>query len=113
MNTPAGFFQGRIGRQTFWLKFLAFVAINAACGLVRGDALTRLLLNLFQVPFFIWLGIAPQVRRWHDRDKSGWMVLINVFPILGWLWTISELGFLRGTVGPNRFGEDPLSTQSK
>lgn len=24
------------------------------------------------------------------------------------LWLLFEIGFLRGTVGPNRFGDDPL-----
>jgi len=25
-----------------------------------------------------------------------------------WTWSFVELAFLRGTVGPNRYGEDPL-----
>jgi uncharacterized membrane protein YhaH (DUF805 family) len=25
------------------------------------------------------------------------------------LWMLIELGFLRGTIGPNRYGPDPLS----
>jgi uncharacterized membrane protein YhaH (DUF805 family) len=29
-------------------------------------------------------------------------------PILGPLWLFIELGLLRGTVGPNKYGRDPL-----
>ncbi len=59
-------------------------------------------------------GIALGVRRIHDFDKSGWLYLIvllggfipiaSIFISIGWL----IVNFLRGTVGPNRFGEDPL-----
>jgi len=28
--------------------------------------------------------------------------------VVGWLWHLIECGFLRGTIGPNRFGQDPL-----
>jgi uncharacterized membrane protein YhaH (DUF805 family) len=47
------------------------------------------------------------VRRWHDRNKSGWMVLINLIPIVGGLWSFLELGFLPGTKWVNEYGPDP------
>ena len=46
-------------------------------------------------------------KRWHDRDKSGWWSLIVLIPGIGGIWMLIELGFLRGTAGPNRFGSDP------
>jgi uncharacterized membrane protein YhaH (DUF805 family) len=55
----------------------------------------------------IWPSLAVQVKRWHDRDKSGWMVLINFIPIVGFLWTFIECGFLDGTPGPNKYGPSP------
>ncbi len=54
-----------------------------------------------------WTHLAVFVKRWHDRDKSGWWVLINLIPIIGWFWTLIECGFLDGTVGPNKYGPDP------
>jgi len=59
-------------------------------------------------------GIALGVRRIHDFDKSGWLYLIVIFggwiPIVGILVSIGWIivNFIRGTVGPNRFGDDPL-----
>ena len=56
----------------------------------------------------MWIGLAAQIRRWHDRGRSGWRVLVNLIPIVGALWTLVELGFMKGTDGVNRFGANPL-----
>ncbi len=122
-------FQGRIGRQTWWLAYvLPLMGISILCS-VLDIALGFVSLEdaapaegygyAFQTqgigPFgllslipLIWGGLAGQVKRWHDRDKSGWFVLINFIPLIGAIWAVIELGFLRGTPGPNRFGPDPL-----
>jgi uncharacterized membrane protein YhaH (DUF805 family) len=51
--------------------------------------------------------ILVHIKRWHDRDKSGWWMLILFVPIIGAIWFLIELGFLPGTPGPNRFGQPP------
>src|SRR3546814_14546367 len=56
----------------------------------------------------LWPGIVIAIKRWHDRDKSGWWILIVLIPIVGPIWALVENGFLAGTAGPNRFGPDPL-----
>ncbi len=48
--------------------------------------------------------IIVYIKRFHDRDKSGWWVLIGLVPLIGQLWLLIECGFLAGTPGPNRFG---------
>jgi uncharacterized membrane protein YhaH (DUF805 family) len=57
--------------------------------------------------FLLWLAIAVSVKRYHDHDRSGWFLLIALIPQLGTFWVLIELGLLRGTRGPNRFGPDP------
>jgi uncharacterized membrane protein YhaH (DUF805 family) len=54
-----------------------------------------------------WPAIAVSAKRWHDRDKSAWWVLIAFIPLIGQLWALVDNGFLRGTRGPNRFGPEP------
>ncbi|HAE49771.1 MAG TPA: DUF805 domain-containing protein, partial [Tistrella mobilis] len=54
--------------------------------------------------------LAIGARRCHDRGRSGWFQLIMLIPLIGWIWLLVEIGFLRGTEGPNRFGPDPLHT---
>ena len=59
---------------------------------------------------WLWTHLAVFVKRWHDRDKSGWMILLILIPIvniIGFFWTLIECGFLDGTIGPNKFGPDP------
>lgn len=58
--------------------------------------------------FTIWSSLAIAAKRWHDRDKSGWMSLVYLIPLVGPLWMLIECGFLRGTAGPNSYGGDPL-----
>ena len=36
--------------------------------------------------------------------------IFNIAFIIIGIWFLIELGFLRGTVGPNTFGPDPLQT---
>ncbi len=102
-------FQGRISRRSYWLfalltlPFIALVMLinrNAGNPPLQGPgALLSLLL--------LWPSLAVQVKRWHDRDKSGGWVLITLIPLIGGLWALIENGFLPGTAGSNRFGPDP------
>jgi uncharacterized membrane protein YhaH (DUF805 family) len=46
------------------------------------------------------------VRRFHDQDKSGWFVLLNLIPYIGGIIVLVFM-CLEGTRGPNRFGPDP------
>jgi len=120
-------FQGRIPRQTFWIYSLAiwavFFVLGFIIGFVAGPKTTivdghvvqsspgiifGLLMLIIYVPA-IWIGLALQIKRWHDRAKSGWWVLIGLIPFVGAVWAFIECGCLRGTVGPNQFGEDPTN----
>lgn len=120
-------FQGRIGRKTWWLGYvlplvglsivataldvgLGFVTVEDAAPADGYAVETRGIgpFGLLSLVPMLWGGLAGQVKRWHDRDKSGWFVLVSFIPLIGAIWVLVELGFLRGTAGPNRFGPDPL-----
>jgi uncharacterized membrane protein YhaH (DUF805 family) len=51
----------------------------------------------------IYPSIAVSVKRAHDRDRSGWFVLLGLVPLVN-LWVVVELGFLAGTPGANTYG---------
>ncbi len=53
--------------------------------------------------------LAFYTKRLHDRNRSGWFLLILLIPLIGAIWLIIELGFLRGTKGPNKYGADPAA----
>ena len=101
--------RGRIGRQRWWLWGVAMplgMALYLTVLLrVVGVAprYTEVLVNLL----LFWPAIAVSVKRWHDRDKSGWWVLVAFVPVVGWIWALVQNGMLRGDAGPNRFGPPP------
>ena len=100
---------GRIGRRSFWLYgvlslTVAGVVAMALLGIAgmppeRAERLANLLVA--------WPAIAISVKRWHDRDRSAWWVLVGLVPLIGQFWLLIDNGFLRGTRGPNRFGDEP------
>jgi uncharacterized membrane protein YhaH (DUF805 family) len=65
---------------------------------------TDLLVNLL----LLWPALAISAKRWHDRGKSAWWMLVLLIPVIGWLWALVENGCLRGNAGTNRYGPDPL-----
>ena len=117
-------FHGRANRAKFWLValgiFVVEVIIFAVLGSMMGmsadpeQALNAMgpvawiVLLVFGV-VATWISIAVAIKRYHDRNKSGWWVLIVFVPIIGGLWYLIECGFLRGTPGPNNYGPDPLA----
>ncbi len=73
----------------------------------------RLALAAIGYILIIYVSLAIQIKRWHDRNKSGWWVFINAIPYIGIVWSLLELGFPVGTSGPNRFGLDPRQSKEK
>jgi len=117
-------FQGRANRAKFWLVALGIFVVEmivfaATFGgaAMSGDPeqmasaigpLAGIVIFVFVV-IATWISIAVAVKRYHDRNKSGWWVLIVFVPVIGGLWYLIECGFLRGTPGPNNYGPDPLA----
>ena len=104
-------FEGRIGRKAFWFAIAIFFVAQVVAGLLdwmvagsRGGVISAIVSLVLLIA-----SIAVSVKRWHDRDKSGWWYLIAFIPVVGGIWMLVENGFLRGTPGPNRFGPDPLA----
>jgi uncharacterized membrane protein YhaH (DUF805 family) len=103
-------FQGRLSRKPFWL-FTIVVGIAQGSVLLFDQAAFGNNWGPFTFIFVLitlWPSLAIQTKRWHDRDKSGFWILINIVPIIGPLWAFIENGFLKGNEFRNRFGENPL-----
>jgi uncharacterized membrane protein YhaH (DUF805 family) len=165
-------FRGRLSRKPYWIASLvllvvvvaAIVAITFVAVETMDPDVARWPALLLQLAI-IYPASAVMVKRFQDRNRSGWMVLLLVVPallltigdvagLLGepiplsaydgvdfdagfftlwtealkiefqyrpvdvilnfWLiavtiWFVIELGFLRGTPGPNPYGADPLA----
>jgi uncharacterized membrane protein YhaH (DUF805 family) len=144
-------FGGRINRAKYWLVILINLIVPNVAGVIAAMVLGMSaidfesgelpsaanpglwiagLIGLAIVVFSIWTGLAAGIKRLHDRNKSGWWILvfgalpvafgaasglmgdagyIGLLAALGvWLWAFIELGCLKGTTGPNVYGPDPL-----
>jgi uncharacterized membrane protein YhaH (DUF805 family) len=110
-------FQGRIRRLHYWGASLAQCVLAALAAFVievwfpreRGAPAEPAAMALLAILYVValWSSLAVQIKRWHDRDKNGVWVLINLIPILGGIWALVENGFLDGTQGPNQYGASP------
>lgn len=102
-------FEGRLPRKSFWLYgVLGITLAQMFIYFLLGIAgVSETLASGVAALAVVWPGLAINVKRWHDRDKAGWWVLINLVPLVGTLWTLIECGLLPGTPGDNRFGPDP------
>lgn len=122
-------FNGRSRRTEYWMFALLQVIVYVLCfgmiiaGMPWGELesnpdaepspiaiLGILLIALWWLVTFI-PSLAVKVRRLHDSDKSGWLVLLFVFltfllSIIGWV-VQAVFMLLEGTRGPNQYGDDP------
>ncbi|MHB8882211.1 MAG: DUF805 domain-containing protein [Thermodesulfovibrionales bacterium] len=108
-------FKGRLNRQPFWLYTLCAGLLWLILSLLLGIDITKRGNPKSIIPMLIllWPSLAVQAKRWHDRGKSAWWILINIIPIAGPIWAFVENGCLSGRAGENRFGKDPLGRVSE
>lgn len=108
-------FSGRARRAEYWWFYVLTILFTLPFFFVAGAAGNNSIVGggMFILYFLLSLGIsipslAVLVRRLHDTDKSGWLMLVTLIPLIGGIlllvWVCS-----RGTVGENRFGPDPLA----
>ena len=107
-------FSGRSRRKEFWmfqlgifLLYIAVLILAAILGAIS-ETLSGIVMIIFAIAMLglIIPSIAVAVRRMHDQDKSGWMLLLGLIPLIG---SIILLVFYctEGTPGPNQYGPDP------
>jgi uncharacterized membrane protein YhaH (DUF805 family) len=98
-------FQGRASRSAYWWYALALFIVDVVLQIIsRVAGATALTLLISLILIVIGLSaLSVGVRRLHDSDKTGWLLLIGIIPIVGTIIVIVLL-CLPGTPGQNRFG---------
>jgi uncharacterized membrane protein YhaH (DUF805 family) len=99
-------FSGRSARSEFWYWCLFYLLAAMVTAIIDDAIGVQVTVSLFGLAALLPT-IAVNVRRLHDIDRSGWWFLLNLLPIIGAIIMIVWF-CARGTVGPNRFGPDPL-----
>jgi uncharacterized membrane protein YhaH (DUF805 family) len=98
--------QGRINRQPYWIASVILIVINMIVG-IAVESTGLQVLNIVSL-ILIWPSVMVGIKRCHDRDRSGWFVLLGAIPFVN-IWVLIDLGFLAGTEGSNRFGDNPIA----
>ena len=98
-------FNSRIGRGPYWLFTVAImvVVLGPAVLIFGADDTGDHYVDVMSI-ILLWPSLAVHAKRWHDRDKSAWWLLINLVPVIGFLWALVENGFLAGVDEENRLG---------
>ncbi len=92
-------FSGRASRPEFWWFYL----FNVVCwivGFALGPVIEIVIILALIIPY-----ISVAARRLHDINKSGWLQLIGIIPLVGWIimiiWLVRD-----GDKKDNRFGKN-------
>ena len=132
-------FRGRINRARYWLMTLIYAIAAMICAAVvamlassiTGSATAIFAVLVVLVVLAFWPSLALAIKRLHDRNKSGWWLLLfwlapsiinavgqtissaagTVAALIGGIigiWGFVEIACLKGTTGPNDYGADPL-----
>ena len=136
-------FDGRINRALFWIASLILVWINIILTVIgyladQSQSVVFQSVNGMLNLVILIVSIAVGIKRLHDRNKSGWYLLLFYFApctlaaisvligtfvdestviatVLALLaltlvvWAFIEMGCLRGTIGINQYGSDPVA----
>lgn len=105
-------FEGRAQRKEYWM-FVLFTIIFGVIAIVL-DNISGLVYQSFKFGIFYCLfslavllpGLTVMVRRLHDIGKSGWMIFINLIPLIGSIWLLILLA-TDSQSGENQYGVNP------
>lgn len=104
-------FTGRTSRADFWYAYLANFLVGVIFGFITGfvttlvgegaGAAVSLLTSVYSIAVLI-PGLALEIRRLHDVNKSGWYLLMSLIPLVGWIFVL--IAYCSASVEPNNYG---------
>lgn len=107
-------FNGRACRSEYWYWTLVMCIISWTLAVLAGDPLNpdatwSAISNIFSLATFL-PSLAVCVRRLHDTGRSGWNILWNLLPVIGWIIVLVYL--CQGSREPNQYGEGPATPEA-
>lgn len=111
-------FTGRAGRAEYWYFVLFNIIIMAVLNVLTTSMkdvaglgmLFSLVASLYSLAVLI-PSIAVAVRRLHDTSKSGWLLLLCLIPVIGWIVLLVFM-IMDSTPGANAYGPNPKGSAS-
>lgn len=100
---------GRASRSEFWWFQLFYLFVCLLLGILAGILKSEIF--YFIALAFVIPSLAVFIRRLHDINKSGWLLLLCLMPYIGFFVILIFLIFClqKGTEEENRFGANPLN----
>lgn len=103
-------FSGRARRSEFWYFFLFNVVVSLVANVVDNILGTDLgggtgILGGLAALALVVPYLAVAVRRLHDTSRSGWLILIGLIPLVGWIILI--VWYAQDSHGDNEHGPSP------
>lgn len=102
-------FDGRARRREFWLFVLCNLIIGIAFNILCLIPVIKWLFYVISVLYSLAIllpGIAVGVRRLHDTNRSGLLLLLCLIPLVGSIIVIVFCA-QEGTPGENQYGPNP------
>ena len=100
--------KGRINRERFIFGYLFLTVCSIMLGVFLEFIVEGLSnFTILSILFYVMLGI----KRAHDTDHPGIFIILTFIPFVN-LLVLGYFIFASGTVGPNRFGDDPRKEYS-
>ncbi len=104
-------FEGRARRKEYWMFTLFNLIFAILAVVIDGLIGTGAIIYLFYVLATIIPNLSVSVRRLHDVGKSGWMYLVALIPLVGFIWLL-VLFTTDSQPGDNEYGQNPKEENS-
>jgi signal peptidase I len=104
-------FRGRISKKPYWVYMAILIAgvflVYALSIYIESQGYEFIAGGILLL--MVWPTVAVNMKRWHDRGRSGWWFILAPFiPIIA-LWILVESAFFPSDSESNRFGPSPNS----
>lgn len=113
---------GRISRSSYWIDLIVSLALcsllqalyqQASLSMVMSENTDSIFIGIIAfVEILLFVIVCCQiVRRLHDIGRNGLWLLVFFIPLIGF-FAVIVLGFLKGAMGSNEYGPNPLHPAS-
>lgn len=101
-------FTGRARRSEYWYFFLFSTVVNIVLSVIESVLEIPGILSGLYILAALLPGLAVTARRLHDTGRSGWWMLINLIPLVGFIILLIWLVKI-GDDGDNAYGANPIA----